>query len=191
MFLSPKSVFCTDLHFLALLELRSLCCLWSTGCGEAGFPGSNEAPSVWGKPIAFHRSAYSVIQAPATQPVLLFVESCGSWAAPGWERASGRLRTLHAGLRQVSWTRLLPSHLRGWTLSRAPGLTLNLFLQPRSSQVAGFLPLRGKMPGRGVGLQAEMLGAQQSRSALVLSSPESWQVFLKWTPCLIFNFFYF
>lgn len=85
-FLSPKSVFCTDLHFLALLELRSLSCLWSTGCGEAGFPGSNEVPSVWGKPIAFHRSAYSVIQAPATQRVLLFVESCGSWAAPGWER---------------------------------------------------------------------------------------------------------
>lgn len=37
-FLAPESVFCTDLHFLALLELGSLSCLRSLGCGRRGFP---------------------------------------------------------------------------------------------------------------------------------------------------------
>lgn len=51
-------------------------------CGGAGLSVANEVPSVPGKPIIFRRSAYSVIPAIATQPVLLFVESCGSERFP-------------------------------------------------------------------------------------------------------------
>lgn len=56
--------------------------------GEAGFSVANGAPPVLGRPIAFHRSPHSVIPATATQPVLLFVESCGLLGGRAFHRAA-------------------------------------------------------------------------------------------------------
>lgn len=103
---------------------------------------------------------------------------------PAGKEARGRLRTLHAGLRQVSRTRLLPSHLcrHGST----PGLTLNLSGEEFTD---AWLPALARKDA-GEGSRITGWGARdtaESRSALVLFSTKSWQVFLKWTPCLIFK----
>lgn len=90
---------------VAVLELRSLSCPWSIDFGGAGLSASNEVPPAWGKPIGFHRSAHCVIQALATQPVLLFVESRGSWAAEPGKRASGWFRILRCD----KWAELFDS----------------------------------------------------------------------------------